>query len=61
MWSRHENTYFEIFQTLLWYARGPSKWLRTKWEGEQAVLKEFPDATIFRACEMYGYGDHFTQ
>jgi len=46
-------------EKLLWYKREPSKWLRTKWEGEQAVLKEFPDATIFRACEMYGYGDHF--
>jgi len=50
----------ETPETILWYAGGPSKWLRTKWEGEQAVLKEFPDATIFRACEMYGYNDHFT-
>jgi len=37
---------------------GGSKWLKTKWQGEQAVLKEFPNATIFRPCELYGQGDH---
>jgi len=37
---------------------GGSPWLKTKREGERAVLAEFPDATIFRACEMYGEADH---
>jgi len=37
---------------------GGSNWLKTKREGERAVLAEFPDATIIRATEMYGHGDH---
>lgn len=37
---------------------GGSPWLKTKREGERAVLKENPDATIIRPCEIYGYGDH---
>ena len=38
-----------------------SEWLRTKWEGERAIFDEFPDATIFRACELYGWPDYFVQ
>eukprot|EP00095_Tigriopus_kingsejongensis_P005589 maker-scaffold12_size759060-snap-gene-6.21 protein:Tk05589 transcript:maker-scaffold12_size759060-snap-gene-6.21-mRNA-1 annotation:"nadh dehydrogenase 1 alpha subcomplex subunit mitochondrial precursor" len=38
---------------------GGSKYLRTKWEGEQRVLEEFPDATIFRPTELYGIGDAY--
>lgn len=40
---------------------GGSPWLKTKREGERAVLKEFPDATIFRPCEMYGHADHLVK
>lgn len=40
---------------------GGSKWLKTKYEGERAVLKEFPEATIFRPTEMYGYPDHLVE
>lgn len=36
-----------------------SKWLRTKYQGELAVREEFPDATIFRASDIYGQGDAF--
>ena len=43
------------------FLQNGSEWLRTKWEGEQAVLKEFPDATIIRASDIYGPGDKFTQ
>ena len=38
-----------------------SEWLRTKWQGEQRVLEEFPDATIIRATDVYGKGDNFVQ
>lgn len=37
----------------------PSPWLRTKWEGERAVLAAFPDATIIRASDIWGQGDSF--
>jgi len=36
-----------------------SKWLKTKYLGELAVRNEFPDATIFRASDIYGQGDKF--
>jgi len=38
---------------------GGSKFLKTKWQGEQAVMAEFPEATIFRASDVYGQGDEF--
>jgi NADH dehydrogenase (ubiquinone) 1 alpha subcomplex subunit 9 len=46
-------------QTL--FLPGGSEWLKTKWQGEMAVLEEFPDATIFRPVEMYGSPDHLVQ
>lgn len=36
-----------------------SKFLKTKYEGEQAVLDEFPDATIFRPADVWGQADRF--
>lgn len=38
---------------------GPSKFYATKWEGENAVREEFPDAIIFRPSDMYGQSDRF--
>lgn len=34
---------------------------RTKFTGEAAVRAEFPNATIFRPCLMYGWNDHFVE
>lgn len=30
-----------------------------KWEGEQVVKEEFPDAIIFRPSDIWGTHDHF--
>ena len=38
-----------------------SAWLRSKWLGEQAVLEEFPDATVIRSVDVYGRNDHFLE
>ncbi len=37
----------------------PSLDFQTKFEGEKAVRAEFPDATIFRPCTIYGQNDTF--
>lgn len=36
----------------------PSLDLQTKYYGEQAVLEEFPNATIFRPTQMFGQNDY---
>lgn len=36
-----------------------SEWARTKYEGEQEVLKAYPWATIVRPTQMFGHEDKF--
>jgi len=38
---------------------GGSRFLKTKFMGELAVKSEFPEATIFRASDVYGQGDSY--
>lgn len=39
--------------------KGGSKFLKSKWEGEEAVREEFPDAIIFRPSDIFGQEDRF--
>ncbi|CAH0395663.1 unnamed protein product [Bemisia tabaci] len=41
------------------FLKNGSEFLKTKWEGEHAVLEEFPEATIFRPANIYGQDDSF--
>ncbi|BES90045.1 NmrA-like family [Nesidiocoris tenuis] len=36
-----------------------SKWLASKWAGENAVREEFPEAVIIRPSDIYGQEDRF--
>jgi uncharacterized protein YbjT (DUF2867 family) len=40
-------------------ARSPSPYIRTRGEGEAAVLQAFPSAILFRPAVMFGPGDAF--
>lgn len=35
----------------------PSLYLSSKWRGEQAVMEEYPDATIVRPARVFGTED----
>lgn len=39
--------------------RNPSMWKVSKFQGESAVLAEFPTATIISASDIYGSEDRF--
>ncbi|XP_070611305.1 NADH dehydrogenase [ubiquinone] 1 alpha subcomplex subunit 9, mitochondrial [Erythrolamprus reginae] len=40
-------------------SKSPSKYLRTKAEGEKVVREEFPDAIIMKPSDIYGSEDRF--
>uniref|UniRef100_A0A670XLS0 NADH dehydrogenase [ubiquinone] 1 alpha subcomplex subunit 9, mitochondrial n=1 Tax=Pseudonaja textilis TaxID=8673 RepID=A0A670XLS0_PSETE len=40
-------------------SKSPSKYLRTKAEGEKVVREEFPDAIIMKPADIYGREDRF--
>lgn len=41
------------------FQKDGSKFLKSKLKSEDAVLNEFPEATIFRPADVYGQEDRF--
>ncbi|CAA9998318.1 unnamed protein product, partial [Nesidiocoris tenuis] len=42
-----------------YFLKNGSEWLKSKFDGENAVLQEFPEAIIFRPSYIVGAEDRF--
>lgn len=55
--SKYNISIFSFLQPCV--LPGGSKFLASKFHGEEAVRNEFPDAIIFRPADIYGQEDRF--